>query len=206
MNRQELFIHLKETTHALRNPLIADAFEKVDRKDFVPKEYASQAYEDYPLPLGYGQTISQPTTVAFMLELLDPKEGHRILDVGSGSGFTTALLASIVGPSGSVIGVEILPNLLAQSKNNIASYSLPNVSLVQAGKEFGLPAQEPYDRILVSAAAEHFPEKLIEQLTQGGILVIPVRESIYKITRTKEGHTKESCPGYLFVPLVPSRS
>ena len=106
-SKEELVAHLERNTGVLKTPVLKAAFKVVDRKDFVAGDYAIEAYEDYPLPIGYGQTISQPTTVAFMCELLGPKRGDKILDLGSGSGWTTALLAHVVGPEGSVVGVEI---------------------------------------------------------------------------------------------------
>jgi len=183
--------------------LIVEAFKKVDRKDFVLPEYTEYADVDEPLPIGHGQTISQPYTVAFMLELLEPKEGQRILDVGSGSGWTTALLAQIIGKTGRVYGVELIPELVTFGKNNLKKYHFPHASIEQAGNIFGLPKKGPFDRILVSAASASLPQELVNQLAVGGIMVIPIGNDIVKIKKiSKKEITREAHSGFVFVPLV----
>ena len=163
--KDELIDHLENGTRVLQSSELKDAFVAINRKDFVPEDYAEEAYEDYPLPLGStGQTISQPTTVAFMLELLDPRKGEKVLDVGSGSGWTTALLVRLVGESGEVIGVEIIPELVELGNNNLKKYNFKNAEILRAEKNIGLPKKAPFDKILVSAAAEDLPKKLMEQL------------------------------------------
>lgn len=203
MNKERLIRHLKANTRILRTTAMEEAFRVIDRKDFVRPDYVSEAYEDYPLPIGEGQTISQPTTVVFMLELLDPKPGEKILDVGSGSGWTTALLAKLVGPSGKVFGVEKIPDLVSFGQKNLEKYSLKDTSIVKAGKDLGLPNEAPFDKIMVSAAAEKLPTKLVNQLKPGGIMVIPIRDSICKVTKRPDSSLeKKSYPGFMFVPLV----
>jgi protein-L-isoaspartate(D-aspartate) O-methyltransferase len=176
----------------------------VDRVDFVRLEDRGSTAEDEALPIGYGQTISQPYTVAFMLELLWPRVGEKILDVGSGSGWTTALLAAIVGPKGKVCGVERVPELVGFGRANLAKYTLPQAEILQAGKELGLPEAAPFDRILVSAAAESsVPVRLVAQLKVGGILVMPVGEAIWCVEKLSGTQTRiEKHPGFVFVPLV----
>jgi len=189
----------------LRSPKVINAFEEVDRKDFVRPAYVDCAYDDTPLPIEYGQTISQPSTVAFMLELLELEEGLKVLDVGSGSGWTTALLARIVGKNGEVIGIELIPELVSFGRKNIAKYcNGSNASIFPAGKIVGYPSKAPYDRILVSAGADEVPSELIQQLKVGGILVIPVKNSLYKLVKNSSeigGVQKEEYPGFVFVPL-----
>ena len=120
LNKEELIEYLENETMVLRSKELKDAFVAIDRKDFMPIDYMEEAYEDYPLPLqNTGQTISQPTTVAFMLELLNPRKGEKILDIGSGSGWTTALLAHIVGKGGKVIGIERILELVELGQINI---------------------------------------------------------------------------------------
>ena len=114
---------------ALRTPRIIDAFKKIDRADFVEVQYKDEAYGDYPLPIGHEQTISQPSTVAFMLELLQPATGNKVLDVGSGSGWTAALLAQIVGPEGRVFGFELVPELVKFGSENLAKYNFPHAEI-----------------------------------------------------------------------------
>lgn len=198
----ELVQHLKESG-VLKTPRIIEAFKAIDRKHFVLPEYRGEAYGDYPLPLGYGQTISQPSTVAFMLELLQPKLNDQILDIGSGSSWTTALLAHIVGTGGSVIGVEIIEGLVELGIRNLKHYNFTHAHIEKAGPSLGLPSHEPFDRILVSASADKLPENLVPQVRIGGIIVIPVRDAILKVTRTATNHQEiETYKGFAFVPLI----
>ena len=203
LGRKSLIRHLKENIKVLKSPRIIRAFEKIDRADFVRSDYAFEVYEDYPLPIGHGQTISQPTTVAFMIELLSPQEGDKILDVGSGSGWTTALLSEIVGQSGGVYGLERIPELVDFGRNNLKKYKFKNAEIFQAGEALGLPDKAPFDRILVSAGADELPKKLLEQLKIGGIMIIPIGDSIFKIIKTTDKEIKkEEYKGFVFVPLI----
>lgn len=197
----ELIQHMLDTG-ILRTPRIIDAFRAIDRVHFVPPESASFAHLDEPIHIGHQQTISQPSTVAFMLELLDPRPGQRILDIGSGSGWTTALLAHIVGREGSVLGLERVEELVAFGQENIARFNLPDVRIERAGTELGAPKGRPYDRILVSAAARSFHHELVPQLVEGGILVIPVRNAIWRAVRVEHQPIIDKYEGYVFVPLI----
>ena len=186
----------------LKDPKIIDAFKKVDRKYFVPKRYRKHIYVDKPLPIGKEQTISQPSTVAFMLELLKPQKGDTILDIGSGSGWTTALLCFIVGRKGSVLGLERIDELVEQGRRNLAQFSSGQCRIEKAGRKLGMPGKT-FDRILVSASAGEIPESLFSQLKIGGILVIPVRNSILRFTKLSETQLKkETYHGFVFVPLI----
>ena len=191
------------TEGALKTREIVEAFTAVDRKDFVLPEYSSEAYINAPLSIGYGQTISQPYTVAFMFELLEPKKGEKILDVGSGSGWTTALLAHVVGPRGSIIGVELIPELAKFGSKNLAKYDFKHASIEQAGKELGKPKEAPFNKILVSAGGEEVPQELVDQLKIGGVMVIPILDAIWKVTKVSESETNvEKFEGFVFVPLL----
>jgi protein-L-isoaspartate(D-aspartate) O-methyltransferase len=181
---------------------IDEAFAAVNRKDFVSGQDKIYATEDVPLPIGHGQTISQPSTVRIMLEWLDPKPGEKILDVGSGSGWTTALLSHIVGPTGKIYAVEIIPELSRTGKRNCQKIGVTNAEFFIAGSKIGLPKYEPYDRILVSAAAEQMQEDLWYQLKPGGKLIIPIRYTIHEMTKTVAGWNDVPHPGFVFVPLV----
>ncbi len=190
----------------LKTDRIIDAFSKIKRVDFVPKELESAARANVPLPIGQGQTISQPLTVAFMLEKLEPMPGDKILDVGSGSGWTTALLAHIVGKKGKVIGLERVKELCDFGTNNISKYHLiegGRAKIICADGSKGYVNEAPYDRILVSAAAEEIPRELKKQLKIGGRLVIPVKSSIWLVEKksAKDFH-EEEYPGFAFVPLI----
>jgi len=195
----------------LRTPAIIAAFRKIKRADFVRSEDKELVELNEPLPIGYGQTISQPLTVAFMLELLTPQDRETILDVGSGSGWTVALLASIVGNQGKVYGLEKIKALADFAASNVGKYNFLRKGIVQifcTDGYLGLPQAAPFDKIIVAAAAEEIPNKLLEQLKIGGKLVIPVGnpyesqtiEMIAKIGPNK--YNKKSYPGFIFVPLV----
>ena len=202
-NKKELIEHLENGTRVLQSDNLKDAFTTIDRKDFVPEDYKKEAYEDYPLPLGStGQTISQPTTVAFMFELLNPQKGEKILDVGTGSGWTTALLAHIVGESGKVYGVEIIPKLVELGEKNLKKYNFKNAEIIKADTEIGLEKEAPFDRILVSAAAEDLPKKLMEQLKVGGTMVLPVYDNLWQIKKSEGGIDIKKFERFEFVPLI----
>lgn len=180
-----------------------DALEIVNRAMFLPESVKKFSSADVPLNIGYGQTNSQPSTVRMMLEWLDVQRGHKVLDIGSGSGWTTALLARLVGPEGVVFAVEIVPELVNIGRQNCARTGIQNVQFFQAKKELGLAQYAPFDRILVSASARKFPKDLTKQLKQGGKLVIPVRNTIYEVTKQKSGLLAiVKHPGFVFVPLI----
>lgn len=201
----EILINNLIDSGVLKTPTIINAFHQVDRKDFVPVSFWPRAYDDRPLAIGRGQTISQPTTVALMLELLSPQKGEKILDVGSGSGWTTALLATLVGSKGLVIGLEIIPALVKFGQDNLKKYNFPQAKIIQASSRLGHRSLAPFDRILVSAAAEELPLSLVEQLKIGGRLVLPILNSIWKIDKVGEREIKKTeFPGFIFVPLKSS--
>lgn len=187
----------------LKTPAIIDAFYKIDRLNFIPDEEKSMAYADMPLPIGQGQTISQPYTVAFMLELLQPAEGQKILDVGSGSGYTTALLAQIVGSVGKIFAVERIRSLKAFGERNVKKLGFENVEFLAEDASAKLPGQT-FDRILAGAAAfGEIPESWKKELKNGGALVAPVNNDIIKLVKSPDSKfRKERYPGFVFVPLL----
>ncbi len=179
------------------------AFDAVRREDFLPADQRANAGLDRALPIGYRQTNSQPRTVSNMLVLLDVQRGHRVLDVGSGSGWTTALLGTLVGPGGAVYGVELVPELVAWSAENLRGYAMGWTSIHQAVEgELGLPGEAPFDRILVSAEATELPRALVDQLAEGGLMVVPVAGRLVSVERRAGEELKVAEHGhYAFVPL-----
>ena len=191
----------------IQDPAALRAMRTVPRHRFVPPEWVGYAYDDSPLPIGYDQTISQPYIVALMTELIKPRKGQRVLEVGTGSGYQAAVLAEIVD---SVYTIEILPELAASSAERLARLGYKNVIVRQGDGYRGWPERAPFDAILVTAAAERIPPPLVEQLKDGGVMVIPVdsAESIQSLTLVrKQGATviTQTVLPVRFVPLVHPR-
>lgn len=204
----------------LKSPRIIEAFRRIDRRDFVPEELRARAYANEPLPIGYGQTISQPLTVAFMLELLDPRPDQKILDVGAGSGWQTAMLGYIsarnvlaldapaINPK--VIGIERIPELKAMAERNIAKYGFLEkgiVELVLGDATKGVPADIApvygFDRIIAAASGNDVPLIWKRQLAVNGRIVAPIKDSIVVFEKhANDAFTKEEYYGFHFVPLV----
>lgn len=201
-NNQEL-IDAMINRGVLFTPRIIDAFRDIDRKYFVPEAFKERIYVDAPLPIGNNQTISQPSTVAFMLEKLEPKKGNNVLDIGSGSGWTAALLCHIIAEEGNLKGLDRVDSLVIQGKKNLSQFHFgTRCSIHKAGEKLGFPG-EKFDRILVSASADEIPEELFKQLNIGGILVIPVKNSIFKFKKISDTSIeKEEFYGFTFVPLI----
>jgi protein-L-isoaspartate(D-aspartate) O-methyltransferase len=182
---------------------LEEAFTIIKRDNFLPEELRKHAHIDRPLPIGYEQTNSQPYTVKLMLEWLDVRPGHKVLDVGSGSGWTTALLSYLVGAKGRVYAVERIPDLVTFGEKNCKNIGITNVEFSQAGPITGLPEKAPYDRILVSAASKEIPTQLIKQLKTEGKLVVPVNTDILEIKKQQSGLLSTTIHnGYVFVPLL----
>jgi len=179
------------------------AFAAVPRTGFLPETERGEAAADRPLPIGCRQTCSQPSTVRAMLALLDVRAGQRVLDVGAGSGWTTALLARLVGPDGEVLGVELEPELAARGAAALARCRTPWARLEPAEPgRLGAPGRGPWDRVLVSAAARELPSALLEQLAPGGRMVVPVGATMTVVERDADGTVRTSGHGsYSFVPL-----
>ncbi|PIP24821.1 MAG: protein-L-isoaspartate O-methyltransferase [Candidatus Nealsonbacteria bacterium CG23_combo_of_CG06-09_8_20_14_all_36_12] len=194
----------------LKTPKIIEAFRKIKRVDFLPKGMENLAELNEALPIGCGQTISQPLVVAFMIEQLQPQPGEKILDIGSGSGWTTALLAEIVGDKGKVIAMEIIPELKKFGEKNVAKYNFikrGQVQFICTDGSKGYEKEAPFDGILVSASIQQaeVPRTWKEQLKIGGRIVTPIGSSIWLLTKKSEKNFEEiEYPGFAFVPLITS--
>ncbi len=204
----------------LKTPEIIEAFRAIKRIDFLSDDAKCLAGIDEALPIGFGQTISQPAVVAFMIEKLQPKPGEKILDIGSGSGWTSALLAYIVSKeelkskiknqkskiNGKVIATEIIPGLKEFGEKNVAKYNFIKKGIAEfvcGDGSKGYKKEAPYDKILASASAEKIPEQWKRQLKIGGRIVCCVKESIWVVEKFSEKEFKEiEYPGFVFVPLV----
>lgn len=181
---------------------VREAMDAVARRDFLPPTQRDRAGLNIPLGIGHGATCSQPTTVAEMLRLLGPQPGHAVLDVGSGSGWTAALLDRLA-PGGVVVGVELEPALVTFARRNLAAALgelAPRVEQAVPGR-LGWPDDAPYDRILVSAEALDIPEALVAQLADGGRMVIPVRGRMTIVDLVGGDLRVEQTGAYTFVPL-----
>ena len=197
----------------LKTPRIIEAFGEIKRADFMPQDMRNLAKLNEALPIGYGQTISQPLVVAFMIEQLAPAPGQKIVDIGSGSGWTTALLSHIVGEKGKIIAIEIVSELKEFGEKNTAKYSFIEKRIAEficTDGSKGYPdfaarpeLAEGFDRILASASAEEIPEAWKEQLKIGGRIVCPIKSSIWLFVKKSEKEFEETeFPGFAFVPLI----
>ncbi len=190
----------------LKTPRIIEAFKKIDRKNFVPLELKRDAYINEPLPIGKGQTISQPLTVAFMIELLQPKTGDKIFEIGFGSGWQTALLAEIIGNLGRIYAVERIPELFRFGRKNIAKYNFIKkriVKTVLGDATKGLKKYAPFDKIIAAASGKEVSPAWLKELKIGGRLVMPVKESIWLyIKKSEKEFEKTEYYGFVFVPLI----
>lgn len=190
----------------LKTPRIIEAFRKIKRVDFLPEDIKDLAELNEALPIGDGQTISQPLVVAFMLEQLQPEKGDKILDIGAGSGWTTALLAEIVGEKGKVFAIEIIPELVEFGERNVAKYNFIEEEIIEfilADGSKGYQKEAPFDKILASASAREIPQAWKEQLKVGGRIVTPVGSSIWLLIKKSEKEFEEiEYPGFAFVPLI----
>jgi protein-L-isoaspartate(D-aspartate) O-methyltransferase len=184
------------------DPLVLAAMERVPRHLFVPPELRAQAYEDYPLPIGDEQTISQPYIVALMTSLLELRGGERVLEIGTGSGYQAAVLAEIAGE---VYSIEILESLARRSAATLAELGYRNVEVRHGDGWAGWPEKAPFDGIVVTAASPRVPQPLLEQLRPGGKLVVPVGrffQDLLVYTRTADGYEKRNVIPVRFVPMT----
>ncbi len=192
---------------AIKSAEVKNAFLEVKRENFVPEKFRRYAYEDEALPLRQGQTISQPSTIAIMLELLGVSKGMAVLEVGSGFGYVIALLSKIAGGEGKIFGVETLRELAEQCKKNLEKEEIKNAEILNADGYEGWPEKAPFDRILVSCACPFIPKKLFDQLNEGGRIVAPVGDEgtqMLEIMIKREGKPFKKTyyeSTFVFVPM-----
>lgn len=195
--KQTLFDHLKTI---ISQQEVLEAFQAIPREDFVPKAYRDSSYLDIALPVGKGQTISQPTTVLLMTSYLQVQPGQNILEIGTGSGYQAALLSHLVGPKGKVITTEIIESLYRSGKQHLARYK--NVQVLHVDGSQGYKPEAPYDRIMMTAASPKTPLHLLSQLKQDGFLLAPVGISPQRMMRFDKQGKIEDLGSFLFVPLT----
>ena len=189
----------------LNDDKVEKAIRKIPRDEFVPISLKENAYEDVPLLIMKNQTISQPSVVSRMTEWLDIKEGQKILEIGSGSGWQTAILSYLVG-QGKVYSIERHSELAEFAKKNLDKLGINNVKVILGDGNLGFPQESPFDRIIITAACKKVPEQLLEQLSDEGLLIAPVGEfqqSMILLKKTSNGIVEiKNQPGYVFVPLL----
>jgi len=198
--RQNLFNSLD---HEIADNLVVDAMRRVPREAFVPQEQYHAAYDDRPLSIGFGQTISQPFIVALMVQALELRGDEKVLELGTGSGYEAAILAELAQK---VVTVECIPELAEAARQVLDKLGYSNIEVHVAGRTLGWSEGAPYDAIIVSAGAPTVPQALVEQLTWNGRLVIPVgsrwQQELLRVTKLRKGNEIENLGGCYFVPLI----
>ncbi len=190
----------------LKSRRIIDAFLKIDRVNFVPDKFKKDAYVNEPLPIGFGQMISKPAAVAFILELLEPQPGDRVLEIGAGSGWKTAILAHIIAGSGRVVAIERIEQIQKMAVENVSKFGFVDtgaVTILHADGSLGNPAKAPFDKIISGAAVNSVPQAWKDQVRVGGRIVIPIEDTIKVLKKTSpiDFEVKEYF-GFKFIPMV----
>ena len=206
LEHKKRLIDYWQSSGIIKDKRVIEAFKAIPREKFIPEEHVKEAYGDYPLSIGKGQTISQPTTIMLMTEALELKEGDKVLEVGAGSGYQAAIIAKMVGSKGKVIATEIIPELAKSAQKNIKKLKIKNVKIVNHDGSQGYKKQSPYGRIIVTAACPKVPPPLLKQLKDNGILVAPVGpvflgQSMLRIRKIRNEFEEENLGSFAFVPL-----
>ena len=183
-----------------------NAFKEVSREEFIPENLKNAAYQDMPLPLVRGKTISQPTTVMIMTHALELNPGEKVFEIGTGSGYQAAIIARIVGAKGKVITTEVVPELVQFARQNLRKANINNAIVYEEDGSNGMPVDAPFDKIIITAACKEFPKPLLEQLKPNGIIVGPVgdkyEQEMVRGTKDKDGHLQLEFLGqFLFTPM-----
>jgi len=206
VGRMEFLLTLRK--RGITDQAVLRAMEEVPRSEFVQPDYANLAYSDHALPIACGQTISQPYVVAYMTEQLGLKREHRILEVGTGSGYQAAVLSRLARE---VVSIERFRTLADTARERLRRLGYNNVEVVVGDGFVGVPEKAPYDRIVVTAAAEKLPQALVDQLGEGGVMLLPLgphegTQHIVKVTKTSTGLEREELLPVRFVPLLPGQA
>jgi protein-L-isoaspartate(D-aspartate) O-methyltransferase len=206
VGRMEFLLNLRR--HGILDAAVLRAIDEVPRERFVAGGQADIAYADQALPIACGQTISQPYVVAYMTEQLAVGPEHRVLEIGTGSGYQAAVLSRLAG---GVVTIERYRTLADAARTRLAALGFDNVEVVAGDGLLGAPDKAPFDRILVTAAAEQVPQALVDQLGEGGIMVLPLgphdgAQVIVKLTKSEQGIAREDLIGVRFVPLLPGKA
>lgn len=206
MSTKEDLINQWKSSGLIKNERLLKSFQEVKREDFVLPKYKESSYEDIALPIGYESTISQPSTIMIMLQALELKPNLKVLEIGTGSGYTAALMSKIIWKKRYIFSIDIIPELVRFAKDNLKKEKIKNVKLFCRNGKKGLKEHSPFDRILVNAACKETPKELIKQLKINGILVAPIgsehHQKMIKFTKEKN-KLKEECLGdFVFVKLV----
>lgn len=198
-------INYLKNSRFLNDKKVENAFRNIPRHEFVPSSELDYAYYNEPLPIKKNQTISQPAVVSRMTEWLDVKQGQKILEIGTGSGWQTAILSYLVG-QGTVYSVEIKPELVKFARENLEKFGIDNVNVILSDGSIGYSKYSPYDRIIITAACTEIPLPLLDQLVDGGLLIAPVgdsSQSLVLLQKTRKGIVEiKNESHYVFVPLL----
>lgn len=203
--QREALVYTGVIGYGIKDKAVIEAMRSVPRHEFVPEEYLSQAYANHPLPIGYGQTISQPYIVALMTEAAEVEPDDIVLEIGTGSGYQAAVLSELVD---GVYTMEIIGALAERASSDFERLGYENITVGHADGYFGWEEHAPYDAILVTAAPDHVPQPLVQQLKVGGNLIIPVgpiagAQTLWRVTRTSETEVRtENLGAVRFVPLT----
>ncbi len=201
----DVLIEMMKNTGFLTDAKVESAIRQIPRHNFIPESLKHRAYENSPLSLMKKQTISQPSVVSRMTEWLDLKEGQKVLEIGSGSGWQSAILAKIVD-SGKIFTVERHAKLASFAKKNLEKLGIKNVKIIHGDGSLGIPEESPFDRIIITAACKKVPDALLDQLALDGLLIAPVGEDIQSLIllkKTPKGIVEiKNQKGYVFVPLL----
>jgi len=206
VERMEFQLSLRR--RGISDQAVLRAMDEVPREHFVTSEFTDSAYADQALPIACGQTISQPYVVAYMTEQLEVEAGHRVLEVGTGSGYQAAILSRLARD---VVSIERYRTLADTARERLKTLGYANVTVIAGDGFAGAPEQAPFDRIIVTAAAEEVPDALVEQLAEGGKMVLPLgprhgMQHIVKLAKTAGGLTRENLIAVRFVPLLPGQA